>query len=98
MDEKLIRERIRLKLALGLLKHYDGMIVRASIGGSQPCQACGSSIDANSAAPHGHSYAIGTQWFHASCHALWEEERSPTASDADVVRGAPRSGRGGTKA
>ena len=87
MDEKGIRERIRLKLAVGHLKHHDGMTVAATIGGRQPCQACGLQIDPSHAAPHGHAYANGTHWFHVACHAFWKEERKPTTPVAqDVVR------------
>jgi len=85
MDEKSIRERIRLKLALGHLKHHDGMTVRAAMGTRQPCQACGLQIDPSHAAPHGHAYANGTHWFHVACHALWEEERKPTAPVGEEV-------------
>jgi hypothetical protein len=87
MDEKSIRERIRLKLALGHLKHHDGMVVAAAMGSRQPCQACGLQIDPSHAAPHGHAYANGTHWFHVACHALWAEERKPTTPlGEDAVR------------
>src|SRR5215510_2114650 len=85
MDEQSIRERIRLKLALGHLKHYDGMTVAAAMGSRQPCQACGLQIDPSHAAPHGHSYTNGTHWFHVACHALWEEERKPTTPVGENV-------------
>ena len=77
MDQQTIRKRIRLKLASGHLKTHDGMIVRADIGGRQPCRACGDQIDLGYATPYGHAYADGTHWFHLACHALWEDERRP---------------------
>ncbi len=88
MEEKVIRERIRQKLALGQLKHHDGMIVVAPMGGRQPCQACGIQIDSSYATPVGHAYASGTQWFHQACRIFWDEERKPMPVDENVVRRA----------
>jgi hypothetical protein len=89
MEEKVIRERIRQRLALGQLKHHDGMIVVAPMGGRQPCQACGIQIDSSYATPVGHAYASGTQWFHQACRIFWDEERKPTMPvDETVVRHA----------
>ena len=76
MDEQRIRENIRMKLASGHLKSYDGMIVRADIGSRQPCRACGLQIDPDYATPYGHAYPGATHWFHLECHGLWEEERT----------------------
>jgi hypothetical protein len=70
MEEQTIRESIRLKLASGHLNLHDGMIVRADMGGRQPCRACGCQISPAYDTPYAHAYANGTHWFHVACHAL----------------------------
>ena len=58
------------------MKRHDGMIIAAGIESRQTCRACGASIEVDYATPIGHAYADGTHWFHSSCHALWDDERS----------------------
>jgi hypothetical protein len=70
-----IRLRIRAMLASGELKPYYGMIQSPSIETTQICAACALPIALADAAPFGHQYADGSQWFHVWCSGLWEEER-----------------------
>ena len=79
MDERSIRDLIRLELGTGRLKRHDGMIIAAGVESRQACQACGLTITPQYATPIGHAYADGTHWFHLICHALWDDERQATA-------------------
>ena len=70
-----IRLRIRAMLASGELIPYYGMIQVPTIETTQICAACALPIALADAAPFGHQYADGSQWFHVWCSGIWEEER-----------------------
>jgi hypothetical protein len=74
-EHRIIRERIRARLASGALRAYYGMIVEAPIASDQTCSGCELPITSAEATSIRHHYGDGFQWFHILCDAIWEDER-----------------------
>ena len=77
-----LRKRIRARLASGLLRSYEGMIVVHQDGIAKVCAACVLPLEPNdSALSYGYRYRDDLSvdrvyhWFHRRCESLWEEER-----------------------
>ena len=76
MDEQVIRQRIRTRLASGKLTAEDGTFVVARTRSGPPCPACELPIESGDAAPYGHRYPDGEHhWIHFRCMLLWADER-----------------------